>query len=345
MSSPYLAMSLEELQKALEAHQVQRPADVFSPEMAPWIVTKGKIAFAIELKEGEARTQPFTITVPPQSLSLSMPKPAKEVRHADSPGKAGAPGAPLRGKGFSRNRPTTTDLPPSENPVPQGQLMPTQKKVQTKEAKAAARRKYQREWRIKKVAARRVQSTSTVSPEEQLDTLLAKLSNATGECAIALDKPVFVAARKRAHQFRWQIGKLVKAEGLESPMLPPLPTNPWTKPQAKGLAKARKQSAPPQQLQPKAARLPEAFMPPEFPPARELPRCHCALPKGMTDSPSLDRQVPEAAARLRALRAQALEILPQFEGVSRDEAYAIRHQIDLLADVLAMGDRILREAV
>lgn len=60
--------------------------------------------------------------------------------------------------------------------------------------------------------------------------------------------------------------------------------------------------------------------------------------------PPENQALPEAAARLRALRAQALEVLPLCEGLDREAAYAVRHQVDLLADVLAMADRLAREA-
>jgi hypothetical protein len=72
--------------------------------MQTWMTTKGRITFAIELKEAEERQQPFHITVPPQPierpvqplLRLRRAKPStQEVRHADSPGHAGAPGAPI----------------------------------------------------------------------------------------------------------------------------------------------------------------------------------------------------------------------------------------------------------
>lgn len=60
--------------------------------------------------------------------------------------------------------------------------------------------------------------------------------------------------------------------------------------------------------------------------------------------PPQDQAIPEAASRLRAIRAQALEVLPLCEGLDREAAFAVRHQVDLLADVLAMADRLAREA-
>jgi hypothetical protein len=65
--------------------------------------------------------------------------------------------------------------------------------------------------------------------------------------------------------------------------------------------------------------------------------------QGATSAPQ-EPSIPEAAARFRALRLQALEVLPACEGLSREDGYAVRHQIDLLADVLAMADRLAREA-
>jgi hypothetical protein len=61
--SEYLTLDLPELRRRLEAHQVERPQDLFSPEMQRWMKTKDRIAFAIELKEAEAAAPPFRITV------------------------------------------------------------------------------------------------------------------------------------------------------------------------------------------------------------------------------------------------------------------------------------------
>ncbi len=180
---------------------------------------------------------------------------------------------------------------------------------------------------------KRGRTAPTVSPEESLDTLLAKLSNATGDCATALDKRVFVKARAKVHQLRWEIGKLVKDHDLESPMLPAIPPNPWAKPQFRNKRAASKQSAPPQQLA--ASPEPEGAVQPDPVPLHVSPPARAFSPQ---------EPLPEAAARFRALRVEALEILPLCEGLSREDGYAVRHQIDLLADVLAMGDRLAREA-
>lgn len=64
-------------------------------------------------------------------------------------------------------------------------------------------------------------------PDVQLDTLLSKLSNATGEAVTALNEAAFKRAQNQIHQFRWQIKKLVKDQHLESPVLPAIPDNPW----------------------------------------------------------------------------------------------------------------------
>lgn len=102
MSCEYLALDLPELRRRQEAHQATRPTDPFAKAMQTWMQTKDRITFAIELKEAEARQKPFYITVPPQPierpvqplLRLRKAKPStQEVRHADSPGKAGAAGA------------------------------------------------------------------------------------------------------------------------------------------------------------------------------------------------------------------------------------------------------------
>jgi len=71
---------------------------------------------------------------------------------------------------------------------------------------------------------------------------------------------------------------------------------------------------------------------------------HTTPVRALGVNPPPQDALPEAAARIRALRAQALEILPLCEGLSREDGYAVRHQIDLLADVLVMGDRLAREA-
>ena len=65
------------------------------------------------------------------------------------------------------------------------------------------------------------------SPEEQLDTLLAKLSNATAECIAAPDRAAYLAARNRVYLHRSAINNLVKLHDLERPELPDIPTNPF----------------------------------------------------------------------------------------------------------------------
>jgi hypothetical protein len=65
------------------------------------------------------------------------------------------------------------------------------------------------------------------SPEEQLDTLLAKLSNATGDCCTALNRHAFMAARSRVYLHRNAIKRLVAHHDLEAPSLPEIPTNPF----------------------------------------------------------------------------------------------------------------------
>lgn len=68
----------------------------------------------------------------------------------------------------------------------------------------------------------------TPSPEEQLDTLLAKLSNATAECIAATDRKAFTDARNSVYQLRATIGRLVMTHAqLEAPTLPEIPTNPF----------------------------------------------------------------------------------------------------------------------
>lgn len=103
MSGEFLVLDLPELRRRLEAHKGTRPTDPFGKEMQTWMKTKDRILFAIEVKEAEERQRPFYITVPPQPierpvqplLRLRQAKSSstQEVRHADSPGKAGAPGA------------------------------------------------------------------------------------------------------------------------------------------------------------------------------------------------------------------------------------------------------------
>lgn len=65
------------------------------------------------------------------------------------------------------------------------------------------------------------------SPEEQLDTLLAKLSNATAECSSAPDRAAYLAARNRVYLHRSAINNLVKLHDLERPELPDIPANPF----------------------------------------------------------------------------------------------------------------------
>jgi hypothetical protein len=130
----------------------------------------------------------------PETKLAGSPTPTQEVRHADSPGNAGAPGA------------TSTPEAPMSKPH------------------AAA---------------------ATASPEEQLDTLLAKLSNATADCVTALNKVAFQKARAAVHQHRWNISKLLKAHDLEAPVLPAIPSNPWAKPITRSRKTVSKQSAPP----------------------------------------------------------------------------------------------------
>lgn len=70
-------------------------------------------------------------------------------------------------------------------------------------------------------------TSPTLSHDERLSTLLAKLSKATGDATAAPDKMAFERARSQIHQFRFQVKALVERHGLESPALPELPTNPW----------------------------------------------------------------------------------------------------------------------
>jgi hypothetical protein len=63
----------------------------------------------------------------------------------------------------------------------------------------------------------------------------------------------------------------------------------------------------------------------------------------MPPEPERLQPLPEVAHRFRALRMQAMELLPQCQGLSRDDAQSFEHQIDLLADVLALGVRLAHE--
>lgn len=188
------------------------------------------------------------------------------------------------------------------------------------------------------------QAASSASPEEQLDTLLAKLSNATAEASTTQDKSAFLKARGQVYQIRNEVAKLVKAHHLDEPSLPRIPANPWAVPR-KGAKpprlKTRKQDAPPQHLE--AAPAPEAAVRPE-PVVIDREGRTTPLSRLATLPPHQEQALPEAASRLRALRVQALEVLPLCEGLGREAAYAVRHQVDLLADVLAMADRLAREA-
>lgn len=106
-----------------------------------------------------------------------------------------------------------------------------------------------------------------------------------------------------------------------------------------------KQSAPPQQFADALEGLDAALRTlPEAEPMVIDRTGHGTPLRALGTYPPPQEAIPEAAKRLRTLRAQALEILPLCEGLSREDGYAVRHQIDLLADVLAMGDRIAREA-
>jgi hypothetical protein len=223
-----------------------------------------------------------------QIVSLKVHPPAssqrpltQEVRHADSPGNAGAPGAPQE----------------PETPMPKPHP-----------------------------------AVSTASPEELLDTLLAKLSNATAEAFTALDKSAFIKARGRVYLHRNEIAKLVKAHGLEEPQLPKVPTNPWAFAPGKVTERPTTQDAPPQQLEVPSA--PDPAMPHEAAPIRPIEPLHPASEQGL----------PEAAARIRALRAQALEVLPLCQGLTYEAGRVVHREVDLLADVLAMADRLAREA-
>lgn len=65
-----------------------------------------------------------------------------------------------------------------------------------------------------------------------------------------------------------------------------------------------------------------------------------ALPKSGEHQLSL---IPSVADRFRALRTQAVDLLPLCDGLEPEEAAAVRHQIDLLAEVLATGNRLAGE--
>ena len=82
--SEYLALDLPELRQRLEAHQATRPTDLFGADMQTWLKTKGRITFAIELKEAEAAQKPFYITVPPQPIERPV-QPLLRLRKAKEP--------------------------------------------------------------------------------------------------------------------------------------------------------------------------------------------------------------------------------------------------------------------
>jgi len=121
VSGEFLALDLAELRRRLEEHKATRPVDLFGKEMQTWMKTKDRLLFAIELKEAEASQKPFFITVPPQPiehpvqplLRLRQAKSSstQEVRHADSPGKAGAPGALLSEVPMPRANPASHHNP------------------------------------------------------------------------------------------------------------------------------------------------------------------------------------------------------------------------------------------
>jgi len=56
----------------------------------------------------------------------------------------------------------------------------------------------------------------------------------------------------------------------------------------------------------------------------------------------LGAQGQPAAARIRGLRSQALELLPILEDLSQEQIHAAEEQLDLLAKVLVLGGQIIR---
>lgn len=69
----------------------------------------------------------------------------------------------------------------------------------------------------------------TVSPEEQLKTLLTKFENAIFDAAHATTEKAFEKARGAIYQLRFQIKSVAEKNDLEAPALPEIPVNPWGK--------------------------------------------------------------------------------------------------------------------
>ena len=136
-------------------------------------------------------------------------------------------------------------------------------------------------------------------------------------------------ATKKGEKLYWaqqEVRDLCQAHGLEIP------------PEAQK-KRGIKQDAPPQQLESAAS---------AGGPVQPDPKPSATEPQALVQplapaAPEKLLPLPEAAARFRALRNQALELLPMCQGLSREEAAAVEHQIDLLADVLAVGVRLAHE--
>lgn len=130
------------------------------------------------------------------------------------------------------------------------------------------------------------------------------------------------AATRKGEKLYWaqqEVRDLCQAHGLEVP--------PEAQKRERGTTK---QDAPPHHLQDALGQ--EGAMQPEPKPA---------LP--VQAAPERLQPLPEVAGRFRALRTQALELLPLCQGLSGEEAKAVERQIDLLADVLAVGVRLAHE--
>jgi hypothetical protein len=169
----------------------------------------------------------------------------------------------------------------------------------------------------------------TPPPADRLADLVAHHAQ-----LLAADEP------SAAGQVRLRIRKLCATHGLAVPEV----------------ASKRPQSTPYKERKPRKARgprlssaspapatAPHASASPEVAAATgaAAPRAHGAAQLAVLGATAPTLPTPAAAGRLRALRSQALEILPLLEDLSPDEAAAAHTEMDLLAKVLVLGGEFL----
>lgn len=195
------------------------------------------------------------------------------------------------------------------------------------------------------------------SAEELLDDKVAEIQNAQAELTGLPTRKEFLGHRQRICQKRWMANKFAKDNGLETPVFPPMPPNPWVvgkagkkaaKPgeewtSSKGSRPRSRQVAPPQQMRVddssgETERLAQAGLERPYEAAidlgRAIERHHAA---GGRDLEALLLQLQHLQVQVLGITAQAVQLSAEDRVMVLEPAAnldALAHQ---LAQFLATG--------